>query len=120
MAGGMGLKVVLDTNVFISGVFFKGPPCRILKEWQAGTFELVISQEILDEYRRVGEILPEKYTTVDLPPFLRFVVEYAKVYQPVALNSPVSEDPGADKGNFSSLRTFSAISKNVIAILPPC
>lgn len=97
MTVGLGLKVVLDTNVFISGVFFKGPPYQILKEWRAGSFELVVSQEILDEYRRVGEILSEKYTSVDLTPFLRFVIEYAKRYEPVALNSQVSEDPDDDK-----------------------
>lgn len=43
------LKIVLDTNVFVSGVFFSGPPYQILKEWQAGKFELVVSKEILDE-----------------------------------------------------------------------
>ncbi len=53
----LDLKVVMDTNVFVSGVFFSGPPYRILNAWQSGEFELVISREILDEYRRVGEIL---------------------------------------------------------------
>ncbi len=27
------MKVVLDTNVFISGVFWKGPPHAILELW---------------------------------------------------------------------------------------
>jgi predicted nucleic acid-binding protein len=27
------MRVVLDTNVFISGVFFGGPPHQILKAW---------------------------------------------------------------------------------------
>jgi uncharacterized protein len=46
----LDLKVVMDTNVFVSGVFFSGPPYEILKAWQEGEFELVVSQEILDEY----------------------------------------------------------------------
>ena len=41
----------------VSGVFYSGPPYQILQAWQSGEFELVVSQEILDEYRRVGEIL---------------------------------------------------------------
>jgi predicted nucleic acid-binding protein len=55
------MKIVMDTNVFISGVFFTGPPHRILKAWQRGDLDLVISEEILDEYRRVGRILAEQY-----------------------------------------------------------
>lgn len=43
----LDLKVVMDTNVFVSGVFFSGPPYEILKAWQEGEFELVVSQEIL-------------------------------------------------------------------------
>jgi uncharacterized protein len=56
----LDLKVVMDTNVFVSGVFFSGPPYRVLEAWQSGRFELAVSQEILDEYRRVGEILAEE------------------------------------------------------------
>ncbi len=28
------MKIVLDTNVLVSGIFFSGPPYRILKAWQ--------------------------------------------------------------------------------------
>ena len=44
------MKVVLDTNVFISGVFFSGPPHQILTAWRDGKIQLAISQEILKEY----------------------------------------------------------------------
>ena len=29
----LDLKVVMDTNVFVSGVFFNDPPYEILKAW---------------------------------------------------------------------------------------
>jgi putative PIN family toxin of toxin-antitoxin system len=45
------VRVVLDTNVFISGIFFAGPPYRILEAWRDGTIQLVVSQEILEEYQ---------------------------------------------------------------------
>jgi putative PIN family toxin of toxin-antitoxin system len=93
----LDLKVVMDTNVFVSGVFFSGPPYQILKAWQSGEFELVVSQEILDEYRRVAEILAEERPKIDLNPILTFVIEHAKVYQPVELKEPVCEDPDDDK-----------------------
>jgi predicted nucleic acid-binding protein len=45
------IKAILDTNVFISGVFWKG--LEILKAWQEQRFRVAISPPILDEYRRV-------------------------------------------------------------------
>ncbi len=93
----LDIKVVMDTNVFVSGVFFSGPPYQILNAWQSGKFELVVSQEILDEYRRVGEILGEDRPAVDLKPILDFVVEHARVYQSIVLKEPICEDPDDDK-----------------------
>ncbi len=48
------MRIILDTNVFVSGVFFTGPPYEILRGWRDGKWQLVICPEILDEYRRVG------------------------------------------------------------------
>ena len=87
----------MDTIVFVSGVFFNGPPHLILNAWQSGAFELVVSQEILDEYYRVGEILAEEHPKIDLNPILKFVIEHAKVYKPAKLKEPVCEDPDDDK-----------------------
>ncbi len=50
------MRAVLDTNVLISGVFFAGGAYEILKAWSDGRFELVLSEEILEEYLRVGEV----------------------------------------------------------------
>jgi len=62
-----------------------------------GEFELVVSQEILDEYRRVGEILAEEHPVIDLNPILNFVIQHATVYKPAKLKEPVCEDPDDDK-----------------------
>lgn len=93
----LDLKVVMDTNVFVSAVFFSGPPYQILNAWQSGEFELAVSEEILDEYRRVGEILAEERPKIDLGPILNFVIEHAKVYKPTRLKEPICEDPDDDK-----------------------
>jgi len=93
----LDLKVVMDTNVFVSGVFFSGPPYQIIKAWQSGKFELVVSQEILAEYQRVGEILAKERPKVDLNPILDFIIEHAKVYKPAKLKGTVCEDPDDDK-----------------------
>jgi putative PIN family toxin of toxin-antitoxin system len=87
----------MDTNVFVSGIFFSGPPYQILRAWQAGEFELIVSREILDEYRRVGEILGEEHPGIDLKPIFNFLLEHAKVYKSAVLKEPVCEDPDDDK-----------------------
>lgn len=55
------MRVILDTNVLLSGVFFGGVPGRILAAWAAGQLELVLSPAILTEYRRVGADLARRY-----------------------------------------------------------
>ena len=46
------MRVVIDTNVFVSGVFWKGPPAAILEAWHDGRIEMILSPAILDEYQR--------------------------------------------------------------------
>jgi hypothetical protein len=51
------VRVVLDSNVVSSGVFFGGVPGEILAAWSRGRFDVVVSVAILAEYRRAGEAL---------------------------------------------------------------
>lgn len=49
------MKVVLDTNVLISALISPhNPPDLILQSWLAGDFELLTSEEQLEEIRRVS------------------------------------------------------------------
>ncbi|MCK5539640.1 MAG: putative toxin-antitoxin system toxin component, PIN family [Deltaproteobacteria bacterium] len=43
------LKVVIDTNVFISS-FFGGIPREVINLWKSGKITLCLSQEIIEEY----------------------------------------------------------------------
>lgn len=91
------MRIVLDTNVFVSAVFFGGVPGSILEAWRDGRVELVLSADILDEYQRVGRILASEYTGVDLEPFLALLAVEAEVVEAPALPAPVSSDPDDDK-----------------------
>jgi putative PIN family toxin of toxin-antitoxin system len=91
------VKVVLDTNVFVSGVFFSGPPHQILRAWRAGKIQLVISPQIRDEYSRVGEELGEQLTAVDLRPVLELVTVNAEMVSPADSKEPICGDPDDDK-----------------------
>jgi putative PIN family toxin of toxin-antitoxin system len=54
-----GLRVVLDTNVLVSGLAYPGSvPGRIVTAWRQGGLEIVLSRYILDELVRVLPRLP--------------------------------------------------------------
>jgi putative PIN family toxin of toxin-antitoxin system len=46
------IKVVIDTNVFITS-FFGGNPKKIIDLWKKGEIKLCLSREIVDEYVEV-------------------------------------------------------------------
>jgi putative PIN family toxin of toxin-antitoxin system len=49
-----GLRVVLDTNVLVSGLAYPGSvPGRIVSVWRQGGLDVVLSRYILDEMTRV-------------------------------------------------------------------
>ena len=47
------MKVVLDTNIFISGIFWTGVSNKILRLWKKNIFQLVTSKEIIEEFIKV-------------------------------------------------------------------
>ena len=92
------MKVVIDTNVLMSGIFFGGVPGRVIEGWMDGSLELVLSPEILDEYRRVGSELggryPERATA--LTPVLTLIAMHASIVSAKPLALPVSADAADD------------------------
>jgi len=90
------VRIVLDTNVFVSGVFFSGPPYRILEAWRDGRIELAVSPDILNEYQRVGNELSKQFPSIDLSSILGLVTIHAMMFQSPQLPEPVYEDPDDD------------------------
>lgn len=91
------MKLILDTNVFASGVFFTGPPLRILEAWRDGRVEMLVSPKILQEYSEVGERLRSRHPGIDVTPVLAMVVLKATIIHAPALPEPVCADPDDDK-----------------------
>lgn len=91
------MRVVLDTNVFVSAVFFGGPPGKVLAAWRDGVIEVVVSREIVQEYVKVGERLSERFPGVDLGPALDLVAAVAELVAAPPLPSAVCRDPDDDK-----------------------
>jgi len=91
------IKAILDTNVVISGVFWKGPPFRVLQAWQEQRFRLVISVPILEEYRRVlAEMAGEHFSPV-VHSILGLIELHSEMVEPISLAKAVCNDPDDDK-----------------------
>jgi putative PIN family toxin of toxin-antitoxin system len=91
------VKIVLDTNVLVSGIFFAGPPSEILAACEAGRVTLVLTPEVVEEYRRVtGELLAH-YPDVDAETVLDRLILGSEIYVSVVLRNPVCTDPDDDK-----------------------
>lgn len=93
----MSPVAVVDTNVLISGLFWKGPPFEILKALQDGRFTLALSPAILLEYQRVIEELLTKRQSELVAPTLEFIQSRSVMVTPVVFATTVCDDPDDDK-----------------------
>ncbi len=90
------MRIVLDTNVFVSGILFLGSPNRIIRAWEEGQVELVVSPSILDEYMRVSEDLARR-KSVDITQFLQMLAVRSTIWNAPIFKRQVCTDPDDDK-----------------------
>lgn len=94
------LAIALDTNVWISGVFFRrGIPAIILRAWRDRRFEIVTTPETLAELERK---LHEKAAQFGTEPglideWLTYVRTFARITTPTVDASGTCRDPDDDK-----------------------
>ena len=90
------MRIVIDTNVVIQGVFFGSAPRRILSAVVNRELEAVASPEIVDEYQEiVDEMIDRKQGKLDrtiLTPFLSKL----ELIEPTS-EIEVCRDPDDDK-----------------------
>jgi putative PIN family toxin of toxin-antitoxin system len=87
------MKIVLDTNVFVSGIFFSGPPYRILRAWREGFVRVVYSPAIILEYKRVLDHLSQQFPDIDGEPFLNLLRRYGEQVRPEGVSGISCRDP---------------------------
>lgn len=92
------MKIVLDTNIFISGVISpKSNAGKVIQEWQKNSFEIITSLELLEEIKQVlkyPKIL--KITNWDLKKIEEYI-EYLHFFTNVVdiskVNYHLEQDP---------------------------
>ncbi len=92
------MRVVIDTNVMLSGLIKPGSvPGRILRAWRDGSFRLVLSEFLLEEIAvalarpKIQALVPWPAPQID-----RFVLElraFCDVVEPAVLDFDYPRDP---------------------------
>lgn len=95
----LALIVVIDTSVWISGVYYRGNPHRILQAWRDAKFEVVYTKETLDE---IAQRLRDKAIQfgIDIAvanEWLDFIHTFAHIVSPTGVGKGVARDPKDDK-----------------------
>ncbi|NCC62638.1 MAG: putative toxin-antitoxin system toxin component, PIN family [Verrucomicrobiae bacterium] len=91
------MRLIIDTNVFVSGIFFSGPPYQIMDAWRHGEVSLIVSPDILEEYQRVGDELANRYRGMELKPWIELLVIKATLVDAPPLADNVCVDHDDDK-----------------------
>ncbi len=94
------MRVVLDTNVLISGTFWTGDSFRIVQLIDKGELTLILSKEILDEYDYIlhsDEITEKKAYKPECVASILKQVQLANFIEPIEKLKVVENDPDDDK-----------------------
>ncbi|MCP3979099.1 MAG: putative toxin-antitoxin system toxin component, PIN family [bacterium] len=76
----------------MSGVFFAGPPSRILAAWADGRLDLLATVEILAEYQGVATRLAKKYPSVDAASVIDLVIRESRIVEPALVADTACDD----------------------------
>lgn len=80
------LRIVLDTNVLLSGIAYPASvPGKIVAAWRYGSIEVLLSNYILDELRRVLPRLSHKHglSVVEIDDLVDILSIQAEVVEPM-------------------------------------
>jgi len=89
---------VIDTGVFVSGVFWRHEPHLVLKDWWRGVLLPLVSDEIFSEYAAILEkVKEEEGFTVQTKPWLDELRISALWVSLSPLGRRVCRDPEDDK-----------------------
>jgi len=91
------VRIILDTNVLVSGLFFEsGPPGKIIEALIDDRFNLVISPEILNEYLEIISELQKTYPQINIDILLEKIFIKSDMFISAKLAEPVCPDPKDD------------------------
>ena len=91
-------RVVLDTNVLMSALLFKGALSRLVELWRRGKIVPIISKETFAELTTVLQYPKVSLSSVDVKSVVEHeILPYFEITEVVKTVKGVCRDPGDDK-----------------------
>ena len=90
------IRAVLDTNVFISALFWRGAPYQIVREEISGAFIFLTSEEIIEEIKE-GLLKKFKLPVTDTLAFLEIITLNSEIIEPNIRLNVIKADPSDNK-----------------------
>lgn len=93
------LIVVIDTSVWISGVFYRGNPFRVLQAWRDEKFQLVYTDETLSEIeiRLYDKAVQFGADIAIVNEWMDFIRTFARIVPSIGAAKDATRDPKDDK-----------------------
>ena len=110
-----GLRVVLDTNVLVSGLAHPGSvPGRIVAAWRQSALDVVLSRYLLDELARVLPRLNHRlrWQPADFADLIDILAIEADIVEP----APVPNSRARDAKDLPVLGTFLAAQADYLVL----
>ena len=90
-------KVVIETNIFVSGFGWEGKPKKILKLLEERKIKNFISPAIIKAVKRVISYKRLRFPDDLQPEIIEFIYFYSKVVKPEEKLEIIKEDPADNK-----------------------
>ena len=90
------MRIIIDTNVVMSGVFFSGIPSFILKAFNNATYDVYANDDIIAEYEEVYERLKQKLHRTPQTDLFHTFIDKLNIADTKS-NIAICRDPDDDK-----------------------
>jgi len=92
------MRIILDTNVFVSGIFWEGNFCsQIIEKWKEKRFDLVSSIEIVDELVKTLLDFKIQMPKEMIKGWQKLIIENSAIVEPTIKIDFIKEDPNDNK-----------------------
>ena len=92
------MRIILDTNIFVSGIFWEGNFCsQIIEKWKGGRFNLVSSMEIIEELVKTLSDFKIQMPKEMIEEWKKLIIENSIIVEPTIRLDVVKEDPEDNK-----------------------
>jgi len=93
----MGSRIVLDTNVLVSALGWRGPANTVVRQCVEKKHQLLLSPDILKELERVLSYPKFHFSEKEISEYLEILTEVGEIVEPSVQLSVVVDDPSDNR-----------------------